>query len=60
MCKISSPCHYEVRLAASDVKGKQHNPPQKKSRNASKNDEEFFSISVVSGRPKVRLSMIAD
>jgi hypothetical protein len=24
MCKVSSPCHYETRLAASDVQGKQH------------------------------------
>jgi hypothetical protein len=60
MCKVSSPCHYETRLAASDVKGKQHKPSQKNSRNASKNDEEFFSISVFLGRPKAKLSMIVD
>jgi hypothetical protein len=35
-------------------------PTQKKSRNASKNDEEFFSISYFSGRPEARLSVIVD
>ena len=61
----------ETRLAASDVQGfkplslcekkrKKLYPPQKKSRNARKNDEEFFSISSFSEGLKARLSMIAD
>ena len=74
MCAISasySSSSEETRLAASDVqgfkplslcekRGKKLYPPQKESRNASKNDDEFFSTLVFSGRPKARLNMIAN
>jgi hypothetical protein len=54
MCKVSSPCHYARREESNFSHLKRSQGMQ------AKNDEEFFSTSVFSGRPKARLNMIAD